>query len=224
MEYQNVQASVNFSHLIIRPGILPCLCNRPILFVSSRGTPCSYNCHNHVPSDIATDNIYLDASNINSQEYMNRIENWTESKQMKLNTKKTNYMIFNFSTKYQFNTRLRIENSKIDQIKETRLLGLILRDDLAWKSNTEMLTKRAYTRLIIIKKLIQFDVTLSELIEIYILYIRSVVEQSAVVWHSSITKGEKNDLERTQKVALRVILGDAYCLYYLPRSSSVYRT
>ena len=91
----------------------------------------SYNCHNHVPSDIATDNLYLDASNINSQEYMNRIENWTESKQMKLNTKKTNYMIFNFSTKYQFNTRLRIENSKIDQIKETRLLGLILRDDLA---------------------------------------------------------------------------------------------
>ena len=49
----------------------------------------SYNCHNHVPSDIATDNLYLDASNINSQEYMNRIENWTESKQMKLNTKKT---------------------------------------------------------------------------------------------------------------------------------------
>ena len=77
-----------------------------------------------------------------------------------------------------------------------------------------MLTKRAYTRLIIIKKLIQFDVPLSELIEIYILYIRSVVEQSAVVWHSSITKGEKNNLERTQKVALRVILGDAYTTYH----------
>ena len=41
-----------------------------------------------------------------------------------------------------------------------------------------------------------------------------MVEQSAVVWHSSITKGEKNDLERTQKVSLRVILGDAYTTYH----------
>jgi hypothetical protein len=42
MKYPNVQASVNFSHLIIGPGMLPFLCNRPILLVSSRGTPCSY--------------------------------------------------------------------------------------------------------------------------------------------------------------------------------------
>ena len=40
MEYQNVQASVNFSHVIKGPGMFPGLCNRPILFVSSRGTPC----------------------------------------------------------------------------------------------------------------------------------------------------------------------------------------
>jgi hypothetical protein len=39
MEYQNVQLSVKFSHMIKGPGKLPGLCNRPILFVSSRGTP-----------------------------------------------------------------------------------------------------------------------------------------------------------------------------------------
>jgi hypothetical protein len=41
MEYQNVQASVNFSHMIKDPGMLPGLCNIPILFDSSQGTPCS---------------------------------------------------------------------------------------------------------------------------------------------------------------------------------------
>ena len=40
MEYQNVRASVNFPPLIIGPGMLPGLSNRPILFVSSRGSPC----------------------------------------------------------------------------------------------------------------------------------------------------------------------------------------
>ena len=45
MEYQNVQASVNFSHMIKGPAMLPGLCNRPILFVSSRGTPCTTSDH-----------------------------------------------------------------------------------------------------------------------------------------------------------------------------------
>ena len=48
---------------------------------------------------------------------------------------------------------------------------------------------------------------------IFILYIRSVFEQSAVVWHSSITRGEQKDLERVQKVGLRIILREAYTTY-----------
>ena len=36
----------------------------------------SYNCHNHVPSDIATDNSYLDLENIRSQGYLNKIVKW----------------------------------------------------------------------------------------------------------------------------------------------------
>ena len=67
--------------------------------------------------------------------------------------------------------------------------------------------------MLILKKLYQFNVPVHELINIYVLYVRSVVEQSAVVWHSSITKGEQRDLERTQKVALRIILKDSYTSY-----------
>ena len=40
-----------------------------------------------------------------------------------------------------------------------------------------------------------------------------MTEQSAVVWHSSITKGEQKDIERIQKVALRLILGSNYTSY-----------
>ena len=61
-------------------------------------------------------------------------------------------------------------------------------------------------RMIIIKKLLKLNVPMGELVQIYILYIRSIVEQYATVWHSSITVGEKNDLERTQKVALKIIV------------------
>ena len=45
------------------------------------------------------------------------------------------------------------------------------------------------------------------------MYIRSVVEQACVVWHSSLTKGEQLDIERIQKVAMRIILKDEYINY-----------
>ena len=75
------------------------------------------------------------------------------------------------------------------------------------------LSKRAYKRRIYIKNLFPFNVPIVDLIEIYILYIRSVLEQSAVVWHSSLTAGEQMDLERVQKVALKLIPKDDYTSY-----------
>ena len=39
---------------------------------------------------------------------------------------------------------------------------------------------------------------------------RSKLDQSAVVWHSSITKRNRSDLERVQRSALKVILGEKY--------------
>ena len=67
--------------------------------------------------------------------------------------------------------------------------------------------------MIILKKLYKFSVPVEELVNIYCLYIRSVAEQSSVVWSSSLTVGQQYDLERVQKVALRIILGDDYSSY-----------
>ena len=39
------------------------------------------------------------------------------------------------------------------------------------------------------------------------------MEQSAVVWHSSLVKRNINDLERIQKAALRVIMGKQFINY-----------
>lgn len=67
--------------------------------------------------------------------------------------------------------------------------------------------------MIILRNLFQFIVPLKEMINIYILYIRSVTEQNSNVWSSSITKDEENDFERTHKVALKIILKDKYISY-----------
>ena len=45
------------------------------------------------------------------------------------------------------------------------------------------------------------------------MYIRSVLEQSAVVWHSSLTQQNTEDLERVQKSAFKIILKNKYESY-----------
>ena len=110
-------------------------------------------------------------------------------------------MIFNPSKNHQFNTRLQLEGHVIEHVHETKLLGVIIRDDFSWKSNTRYITKKAYKRMVILKNLFHFKLPIIEMLEIYSLYIRSVVEQASVVWSSSLTEGEQLDLERVQKVA-----------------------
>ena len=173
----------------------------------------SYNANQHVPSDIATENKFIDSSNLKTQNHLKQISKWTQEKEMKLNSEKSNYMIFNFSKSNQFNTRLHMEKKILEQVKQTCLLGVIIRDDLKWHSNTASLVTRCYQRMTILRNLASFYVPVLEMVTIYCLYIRSVAEQSSVVWSSSLTVGEQHDLERIQKVALRIILGENYISY-----------
>ena len=64
--------------------------------------------------------------------------------------------------------------------------------------------------MIILHRLFEFQLPTEEMVDIYKLYIRSILESSAVVWHSSITQEESLEIERVQKVALRVILNSEY--------------
>ena len=52
-----------------------------------------------------------------------------------------------------------------------------------------------------------------DLKNIYVLYVRSHLDQSCVVWHSSLTEQNKSDLERVQRSALKIILGEGYESY-----------
>ena len=122
-------------------------------------------------------------------------------------------MIFNFCNSKKFQTRVFINNSLLEQVRQTKLLGLIISEDLSWHANTNNLVKKAYMRMSILRKLYEFNVPKAQLVQIYILYIRSITEQSSVVWGPSITEEESSALERTQKVALRIIYRHEYISY-----------
>ena len=56
-------------------------------------------------------------------------------------------------------------------------------------------------------------VSVEDLLDIFILFIRSVTEYCAVAFHSSLTKEQSDKLEGIQKTCLKVILGEMYVSY-----------
>ena len=65
----------------------------------------------------------------------------------------------------------------------------------------------------IIRKLYNFSVPTEDLVQIYCLFVRSILEFNSCVWFASITEQEKEDLERVQEIACRLILREKYFSY-----------
>ena len=128
---------------------------------------------------------------------------------MMLDEKKSQYIIFN-RAQADFNTRLKLNDNNIEEVHKVRLLGVLLTDDLKFQKNTEDICKRAFARITMITKLKYVGVPEQDLLEIYKLFIRSLLEYCCVAWHSSLTQAQSYDIERVQRTALKVILGETY--------------
>ena len=128
-----------------------------------------------------------------TQNNLKIINNWTKKKKMMLNLKKTKNMIINFTRKYPFTTRLKIDDENIEVVKEIKLLGTIVTNDLKWDKNTKLLTKKGNMRMQLLHKAANFTNESRDLKSIYLTFIRPALEQSAVVWHSSLSEENSTD-------------------------------
>ena len=135
---------------------------------------------------------------------------------MVINQNKTKVMLFNPSKKFDFLPQIQTdEGSTIEVIEETKLLGILVRSDMSWKSNTKMLCKKSYSRLWILRNLARLGTSRESLIDVYFKQCRSVLELAAPAWTPGLTKTEINQFERVQKTACAIILGANYQSYKL---------
>ena len=107
---------------------------------------------------------------------------------MELNIEKSRAMIFNFTHNYKFTTGFTHDEGNIDVIDEVKLLGTIIFNDLKWSKNTDYLVKKANARMRLLHKFLEFNAPVEDMVTIYTSYIRSILEQSCTVWHSSLTQ------------------------------------
>ena len=152
-----------------------------------------------------------DASLVQAQ--LKSTQKLANSDQMKINIDKTKAMLFNQCRTVDFMPNLSLDNQDIEVVEQMKLLGVIITSDLKWSANTEFIVKKAFKKLWVLRRLKEAGANRNELIDMYVKIVRSIVELAVPVWHSSLMMDEIHDIERVQKCALRVILGDEYQSY-----------
>ena len=90
---------------------------------------------------------------------------------------------------------------------------LVVSQDLKLEKNADFICTRARRKMWVLRRLKKFKIEISKLADVYKKEIRSLLEYAVPVWHSSITVKQSNQIERVQKEAFRIILGQDYIDY-----------
>ena len=132
---------------------------------------------------------------------------------MKVNFKKTKFMLFNPCTSLDFMPDFELGGHEIELVEEMRLLGLVFSSDMKWSANTEFIVKRGFKKLWMLRRLKGLGADDDELLDIYMKQIRCLLELAVPAWHGAISQENSIEIERVQKAALHIILGDNYLSY-----------
>jgi hypothetical protein len=148
------------------------------------------------------------------QQNLNKIENFTVDNLMRINATKSKVMIFNKSRKYDFPPELSFQNGEIlECLEEAKLLGILLSSSLKWNSNTAAIYSKAMSKMWLLRRMKTLNLEPTLIFDYYAKEIRPLAKQGVVVWNSGLTKAHIKDLEKIQKVAFLIILGDDYSSY-----------
>ena len=121
---------------------------------------------------------------------------------LKLNSSKCKTLVFNFQRNQCQPEPLVIGDTQIEIVKETKLLGLWIQDNLKWDRNVKEIIQKASRRLHMLCRLRKFNIPKHDLVDVYKCYIRPSVEYGVPVWHSGLTIQQSNMIESNKKKGL----------------------
>ena len=132
---------------------------------------------------------------------------------MKLNTDKTNVMLFTRSRSWDFQPELLIDGNLLNVVESSKLLGVFVSSNMKWDKNIEYIRSKGMKRLWMLRRVKDLGGSLHDLLNVFDLQIRSVTEIACPVWNGSITKQHERILEGIQKSATKLMLGQGYKSY-----------
>ena len=133
------------------------------------------------------------------------LETYVKTNDMKINVSKSKIFPVNFTRKYDFLPKLQFENEDLEVTYTTKILGLVFSSNGEWDENIKYLTKKANARLYFLRRLKSLGASIMTLKEVYILFIRSIVEFCAPLWAGNLSKSSVKALDRIEQNAMKIL-------------------
>ena len=148
------------------------------------------------------------------QYYINDAEEFTTVNKMVINKKKSKLISFNKSRKWDFPPELKFSDGTIIEFTtDMKIVGVILSENLSWFKNTQYICDKARQKLWILRRMLQYNLGIETMFDVYTKEVRSILELAVPVWHSGLTRRQSGDIERIQRIAFKIILGFEYKNY-----------
>ena len=114
-------------------------------------------------------------------------------------------MLINFMQNDNFTTRpIVLGNNTVECVTASKLLGIIINNDLKWKEHIDYISKKASKRLYSLRIFKKVGVNREGIRKVYLTTIRPILEYGVQVWQD-IPEFLSNKLESIQKRALYII-------------------
>ena len=138
-----------------------------LIEVLDRARPDSYHARTGHALPVEKSRVY---------EQILRTNEYARINDMRINFNKTKVITFNPCTSIDFMPNMQFENNDLQLVNEIKLLGLTIRSDMKWTSNTHNMIVKANKKLWILRRLKSFGAKEIDLVDVYSKQIRCILE------------------------------------------------
>ena len=129
---------------------------------------------------------------------------WLQTNRLSLNIKKTHVMVFGRKSKNQTNDlSVTIEGTKLELVKHTKFLGVILDNEINWKQHILHISQKLSKSLGILKRARQFLNT-STLLQLYYSFLYPYLSYCCIIWGNA-AQTTLWPIFRSQKYDVRIL-------------------
>lgn len=139
-----------------------------------------------------------------------------------VNTNKTTLLTISGARSYQAKSHIYdADNNRVDSKPTLKILGFIFNETGTVADQIEALTKKFNMRTWTLRELSKNGFSETECLKVYTTMLRPIIEYSAVVYHSMLSKEQAEQLEKLQVRALKCIYGHVYSAAQLLKISQL---
>ena len=168
-------------------------------YVKSTNMPSKY------VDDTTVSEVVIKGRASNAQQIADNVAKWSSDNRVKLNSDKCKELRISFAKKESHFAPSVINNEELGLVNSAKLLGVTISNNLTWNEHINEIIKKTSKCLYFLSQLKRARVAKQDLVLFYTSCIRSILTYASPVFFYALPEYLKNELERIQKRALRII-------------------